>query len=366
MRRLRAGDFVEVRSKEEILATLDSNGRLEGLPFMPQMFKYCRMRFVVYKRAHKTCDTINQSGGRKLSNTVHLDTRCDGQAYGGCQASCLIFWKEAWLRRLNAADSAVSRSITSERSGCTETAVWNATQEHRNETVKYSCQATELLDFTTPLPWWDVRQYIEDVVSGNVTVGKLCRGLIYSMYFHFRAAVGYCRPLDSAYDWIQNVLGGVPFPRRAGKAPPGQVTPLKTLDLRPGELVRIKPYPEILSTLDTNNRNRGLYFDAEAVPYCGKTFRVRSRVSRFINEKTGYMTELRTPAVILEGVWCRARYSDCRMHCPRSIYSWWREVWLERGDRPRPCAVPDTGQSSEEQFEVTGKVGNSALAKTDA
>ena len=139
------------------------------------------MRFVVYKRAHKTCDTINQSGGRKLSNTVHLDTRCDGQAYGGCQASCLIFWKEAWLRRLNAADSAVSRSITSERSGCTETAVWNATQEHRNETVKYSCQATELLDFNTPLPWWDVRQYIEDVVSGNVTVGKLCRGMINNM-----------------------------------------------------------------------------------------------------------------------------------------------------------------------------------------
>ena len=51
-----AGDWVEVRSKEEILSTLDKSGRLEGLPFMPQMFKYCGQRFQVYKRAHKTCE----------------------------------------------------------------------------------------------------------------------------------------------------------------------------------------------------------------------------------------------------------------------------------------------------------------------
>jgi hypothetical protein len=31
---LRAGELVEVLSKEQILATLDSNGRYEGLPFM--------------------------------------------------------------------------------------------------------------------------------------------------------------------------------------------------------------------------------------------------------------------------------------------------------------------------------------------
>ena len=43
--KLTVGDFVEVRSKEEILATLDSSGRLDGLPFMPQMFKYCGRRF---------------------------------------------------------------------------------------------------------------------------------------------------------------------------------------------------------------------------------------------------------------------------------------------------------------------------------
>ena len=48
---------MEVRSKEEILRSLDKNGRLQELPFMPQMFQYCGKRFRVFKRAHKTCDT---------------------------------------------------------------------------------------------------------------------------------------------------------------------------------------------------------------------------------------------------------------------------------------------------------------------
>ena len=33
----RAGDWVEVRSKEEILATLDKKGQLDSMPFMPEM-----------------------------------------------------------------------------------------------------------------------------------------------------------------------------------------------------------------------------------------------------------------------------------------------------------------------------------------
>ena len=98
MTKLCAGDWVEVRSKEEILRTLDKNGRLEDMPFMPQMFEYCGKRFRVYKRAHKTCDTINSFVGRRLANGIHLNLRCDGKAYGGCQAACLIFWKAAWLK----------------------------------------------------------------------------------------------------------------------------------------------------------------------------------------------------------------------------------------------------------------------------
>ena len=93
--KFRVGDLVEVRSKEEILRTLDKKGQLDGMPFMPQMFHYCGKKFAVYKRAHKTCDTVNPIRGARVSNAIHLELRCDGEAYGGCQAACLIFWKTA-------------------------------------------------------------------------------------------------------------------------------------------------------------------------------------------------------------------------------------------------------------------------------
>src|SRR5882724_289016 len=72
--KLKAGDWVEVRSKEEILRTLDAEGRLDGMPFMPEMFAFCGKRFQVYKRAHKTCDTAYPVRGRRVNNAVHLET----------------------------------------------------------------------------------------------------------------------------------------------------------------------------------------------------------------------------------------------------------------------------------------------------
>ena len=112
--------------------------------------------------------------------------------------------------------------------------------------------------------------------------------------------------------------------------PVDQPTPTCTLNLQPGELVRVKSYKAILETLNTQSKNRGLYLDAEAVPYCGDVYKVKTRLNRFIDEKTGRLVTVKNPSIILEDVWCRARYSDCRMFCPRSIYSWWREIWLER------------------------------------
>src|SRR5690242_18854317 len=97
--KLSAGEWVEVRSREEILATLDEKGQLEKLPFMPEMFQFCGRRFQIWKRAHKTCDTVNKTGGRRLDNAVHLEElRCNGGAHGNCQAGCLIFWREEWLK----------------------------------------------------------------------------------------------------------------------------------------------------------------------------------------------------------------------------------------------------------------------------
>jgi hypothetical protein len=344
---LKAGDWVEVRSKDEILRSLDRRGRLDELPFMPQMFKYCGQRFRVFKRAHKTCDTVDQTGGRSLPDTVHLDLRCDGAAYGGCQAACLIFWKEAWLKPVDGSQSAKSVPATVTNAGCTEEDVWNAVWHpgSTSQDIRYACQATELPRYTRLLPWWDIRQYIEDYRSGNVSLRQVLYGAIYAAYYNgtlaYRDKIGI--PARFLYDVVQRVLGGVPFPRKKGKLPDGMAVAIADLHLQPGELVRVKSYQEILATLDRGNKNRGLFFDAEMVPYCGRTFRVKARVHNFLNEKTGRMISLKTPAVMLENVWCQSRYSDCRMFCPRAIYSWWREVWLERVSEDSANAVASDG-----------------------
>ena len=74
---------------------------------------------------------------------------------------------------------------------------------------------------------------------------------------------------------------------------------------------------------------RGLSFDQEMVPYCGRTARVKAKVERFIDERTGRMVELTSDAYILDGVVCQSVRSDKRWFCSRDIYPWWREAWLE-------------------------------------
>ena len=342
---LRTGDWVEVRSKTEILATLDARGELDAMPFMPEMLQFCGQRFRVWKRAHKTCDTVNRTGGRRVRDAVHLqELRCEGSAHGGCEAACLLFWKERWLKRVDGPHPArnegggVNVASRAPAGACTEQQLAAATRvDDRKEGSKpiYSCQATLLPRFTTPLPWWDFRQYVEDYTSGNVTLWQLICGAVYVMYYGLitraqRVSPALAWRLLRLYDLARRPFGGTPYPRLRGSIPAGNPTPARRLDLQPGEIVRVLPYEQVLATLDTRNKNRGMFFDAEEVPFCGKTFRVRSTVSQIIDERTGEMIPIKGGNVLLEGSWCQARYSDRRMMCPRAIYPIWRETWLER------------------------------------
>jgi hypothetical protein len=349
--KLRVGDWVEVRGKEEILATLDSEGRLEGMPFMPEMFAFCGKPFRVYKRAHKTCDTVFPVRGRRVAHAVHLETRCDGSDHGGCQASCLIFWKDAWLKPISgksSADPMFRAKMQPEQTDavlavpkCSESLMQIRTQtvDPKDGLPRYVCQATQLPHATTDLNWWDVDQYVEDYRSGNVGLWRMiCGGVYFVSYWLSRAGLGVGRPIRWFYNNFYRLWSGTPFPRKTGTIPNGQPTPTVNLNLQPGELVRIKSHDEILKTLNTASRNRGLYWDAEEVPYCGGTYRVLKRVTKIIDERTGKMRDMKTPCLILDSVICQSRYSECRLFCPRSIYSYWREIWMERVE-PRPSEV---------------------------
>lgn len=96
---LRPGEIIEVKALNEIMSTLDEKGVLEGLPFMPEMRKYCGKRFRVLKRVNKLI--IEGLGTlRRIENVVILDGAiCTGEFHGGCKKSCMLLWKEAWLKR---------------------------------------------------------------------------------------------------------------------------------------------------------------------------------------------------------------------------------------------------------------------------
>jgi hypothetical protein len=339
---LRAGELVEVRSKEEILATLDEDGKFEGVPFMPEMLQFCGRRLRVYKSAHKTCDFVTNTGSRRLSNAVHLEgVRCDGSAHGGCQAQCMIFWKTVWLKRVDGGSPLETRPASNQfrictdriqSHRCTEPALIAACVAPSSDLAQiYVCQATLLPKFTYQLSPWDVRQYIQDYRSGNISsIRKMMSRFAYRFYDNLiNLGIGWGPILRWFYDVVQNARSRTPYPARAGEIPSGSRTPTCTINLRPGDLVRVKSYEEILATLDTSTKNRGMAFSAEMVPYCGGIYRVRSQVTKIIDEKTGKMLHFRNSCVMLEGAACQALYNKSMIFCPRSTYAYWREIWLE-------------------------------------
>lgn len=324
--RLRAGEWVQVRSAEEIFATLDGHGCLEALPFMPEMLKWCGKTVQVQKSAHKTCDTIGPYGTLRMSNAVHLtELRCDGAAHGGCEAACLIFWKEAWLRRSPGpaqaqpkVDGVIADSDAPE-SAATSYNVEGLQRATRAQTVgdkapseRYRCQATELPNATTRAAWWDPRLYVKDLTSGNVGPFKFIR---YSSIALFNMVM--------RLHWR-----GRPYPYLRGLA--GDKTPTEELNLQVGELVEVRSKREIMLTLNEYKKNRGLSFDVEMVPFCGRKFRVLRRVEKIINEKTGKMMRLPSACLILENATCGGCLSRKRLFCPRAIYPYWHEIWLKR------------------------------------
>jgi hypothetical protein len=313
---LRRGEIVEVRSAAEILATLDERGALDALPFMPEMVGYCGRRFSVDRRTEKVCDTIKDLNSRRIADCVFLDElRCDGSGHDGCQAECRLYWKEAWLKRVTPSDPAPATGGEDGDHEARRALFELVTGATRAETpdgdVRYRCQATELRAASQPLSLTDPRPYLREYTSGNVSIRSFTRVMT-------RATVTE----------VRRKLGRLPAIHVQGESTKSPETP--RLDLQPGEWVRVKSRDQIRETLTTKGMNRGLWFDVEMLAFCGQTLRVRQRIERFVHDRDGKMIELPSDCVTLDGAVCSGERSTQRWFCPRAIYPYWRECWLER------------------------------------
>jgi hypothetical protein len=292
--------FVRIRPLQEIVSTLDQDGTLDALPFMPEMAKYCSMRFMISKRIERTCEESERTM-RRIRNVVFLDhLRCDGSSHGDCQKGCMLFWKEAWLEPDDKASKFRGENVTEGQT--------TVQLPSRTPSGLYSCQSTELIRATTPLALLDLTSYIRDIRSKTFSIPELIRNVSYAFFLKIRYR-----------------LIGTPSSYLEGQ----QVhTPEKMLNLQPGEWVQVKTKKEILETVDTHGMNRGLTFTLDMVEYCGKTCRVLRRLETMIHEPSRKLIHL-NDTVILEDSICKG----CNLikgGCPRENFNFWREIWLKR------------------------------------
>ena len=306
---LHPGDLVELRSPDEIAETLDAEGALDHLPFMPEMLEFYGQRFRVAQRALTACYYgPDSSRGFHADDVVTLDgVRCSGVAHDGCQKACTVFWREAWLQRAD-------RSSATPQADLQKIEALRSRLKVSIRPETYYCQASEILKATGALSRQGrMTRYVRGLRAGNFNVLEMANSI--ATYLFLR-----CR---------RKLFG--PFPRGKGKP-----TPVETLDLQPGEWVEVKSFKSIIDTLDELGRNRGLHFSADMRRWCGRKLRVKGRLDKMIADGTGQMKSFHN-TVCLEGSTCGCSYMGGlgMAGCSRCELTYWREIWLRR------CGEPD-------------------------
>lgn len=313
--RLRPGDLVEVRAPEEILQTLDADGALDHLPFMPEMLEFCGRKFRISNRAEITCASAPDMGaarGFKVEDVLTLEgIRCSGAAHDGCQKACMIFWRQAWLQKVAATRSTERNNADGQfKAALTGDERLQARLKTSVRPNTYFCQASELAKYTYRLSRWErLNKYFSGLRAGNFSAWQMARGVGIWLFWKAR-----------------RFFLGV-YPRGSNKSAPAQ-----SLNLQPGELVEVKSIGAIAETLNESGRNRGLEFFLGMHLFCGQQFRVKGRLDRIIADVTGEMRKLNN-TVLLEGSTCRCAHLGFGMGgCSRCEFAYWREIWLRRAD----------------------------------
>ncbi len=297
-----SGDAVRVRSAVEILASLDMDGTLDGLPFMPEMVQLIGQPARVFRRADRTC--VEGHGLRGMKDVVFLDQRrCDGHAHDNCQRDCLMFWKEAWL----APDGPVLTPTPRAEMAARETLLNLAT---RSLDGRYVCQSTELARASYTISKMHLGELLSELKSGEMSPQAFA-------IIVWRALVNRTRVVFKLPE-LGQIVG---FKGAKSKG---------DLNLQPGEWVRVRDAAVIRATLNSRGRNLGLSFEPEMERLIGQVRQVDRVVERMVHEETGEMVRLER-TVSLKDTYCRG---SCAKSCPRANPLFWREVWLERVKAP--------------------------------
>ncbi len=301
------GDVVRIRPLQEILATLDAQASLDGMPFQPEMMKFCGREARVFRCLDKIYDYGRTKNMRRLDGCVLLsDLRCDGSAHDGCEATCYLIWKTEWLQQSGAARTQVAPAATVDVAHVADTV---AMSTRHDQTLR--CQFTELHGCTTEYRSMSPSRDLIPLLCGNYS-GK---AWLIAM-------------LTRIFNSVQSWRSGIRFP----PLPPlGEHLAKDSTALTVGERVVVLPLEQIARTLNSQGKNKGLWFDVEMIKHCGREYRVAARVQRIIDDANGQMRLMKTPCITLdtvdstgEGLHFNAQHDPI----------FWRESWLRRTDSP--------------------------------
>jgi hypothetical protein len=114
---LQAGEWVNVKITEEIQATLNPEGINCGLAFRPTMAEAIGGRYQVAFPVQKII--LEQTGKMvHLTNTVALKgVVCQGACAANCPRAEYLYWRESWLRRVDAGAEAEHPGREGSKSG---------------------------------------------------------------------------------------------------------------------------------------------------------------------------------------------------------------------------------------------------------
>ena len=95
---LKPGDWVRVRSREEIQSTLNSWKELKGCAFLEEMWQYCGTTQRVLQSMQRFLDERDYKV-KKCNGIILLEgVLCHGTpVFGRCDRCCHLFWREEWL-----------------------------------------------------------------------------------------------------------------------------------------------------------------------------------------------------------------------------------------------------------------------------
>ncbi len=97
----KSGDFVRVRTREEIDSTLDPFKELKGCAFLPEMYQYCGTQHRVLKSMQRFMDERDYKLKKSRGVILLEDVICKGTpVFGVCDRCCFLFWREEWLKKV--------------------------------------------------------------------------------------------------------------------------------------------------------------------------------------------------------------------------------------------------------------------------